>query len=170
MRTPPSTGPSAAPSTATFVQSEIPASRPPVSPPRSAIDAGSTSAAPSPWTQRKAISIGRFTEAAQPIDASGEEDEPRLRDAARVEPPGEDGDHPRGDRDDEVVRGDHPRDADERRVERAVEIGQRENDDRRVGERDRHRRRHRPDQPRAAISQEGAPSTARPGSPKPNRR
>ena len=70
MSTPPSTGPSAAPSTATFVQSVIPASRPPMSPPSSAIDAGSTSAAPSPWTQRKAISIGRFTEAAQPTDAA----------------------------------------------------------------------------------------------------
>ena len=99
----------------------------------------------------------------------GEEDEPHLRDAARVEPPGEEGDHRRGDRDDEVVRGDHPRDADERRVERAVEVGQREDDDRRVGERDCHRRRHRP------VSQGGDQAGGRsirrsPGSPKPNRR
>ena len=46
-------------------------------------------------------------------------------------------------RDDEVVRRDHPRDADDARVERAVDVGQREHDDRRVRERHRDRRRDR---------------------------
>ena len=52
----------------------------------------------------------------------------------------------RADDDREVVRGDRPRDADERDVERAVDRGQRQDDDRRVGDRQRDRERNRRDQ------------------------
>ena len=59
----------------------------------------------------------------------------------------------RGDRHDDVVRGDHPGDALDRGVELHVELGQCEDDDRRVGERHRHGagdRRHEQEPPGAS--------------------
>ena len=63
--------------------------------------------------------------------------EPRREQQPRADPVHEEDQHERRHRDRQVVRGHDPGDAFDRRVEARVELGQREDDDRRVGERDR---------------------------------
>ena len=78
-------------------------------------------------------------------DRGGEEEpEPGSEQHGRAQPVHEQQQRQRGHRDREVVGGHDPRDAFDRGVEPPVELGQRQDDDRGVRERDRDRGRERP--------------------------
>ena len=151
---PPSTGPSAAPATPAAAHQraarrESPSrvtstpSEPATSaaPPDALRDAGGDESGErrgEPGGERRRGEHGRAGEG-----------ERRAADAAQQHQPGEAG-HGHG----ECVAGEHPRDGGDRRPEFDVEVGDREGDDRGVGERQRDcRRKHdRGDRPRAAAN------------------
>ena len=96
-------------------------------------------------------------------DACAERRECECREARddeqpRIRPASEGSQQKAADAHDERVGGDDPRDADDRGVELAVDLGEREHDDRRVGERecDRNHERDRPDRQAAAPPRAGA--------------
>ena len=102
----------------------------------------SASAAPKPWSTRPTMQhLERVGEARTRATATANTAEADAGEHVTAHPPLEREHRERADDDREVVRGDRPRDADDRHVERAVEVGEGEHDDRRVGDRERDRER-----------------------------
>ena len=135
--TPPRGGPAAAPIVPARVQTTAPRTREPLRAARPRSEAASSSVPPSACRQRKPMRTSSVQAAAHRRSLQRRARRRRYP-WGGTQPAGEGHEEERRDRDDEVVRADHPRDADERRVELAVEVGQREHDDRRVRESDGH--------------------------------
>ncbi len=128
--TPPSAGPAAAPIVPAIVQTAAPRAGEPANAARPRSDAASNSAPPSPCRQRKPMRTSRLQAAAQPAEPAAKRPMPTIpvgRGRRR---------RAKGTRQraatatTRLYERDHPGDADERRVELAVEVRQREHHDR----------------------------------------
>ena len=138
--TPPIAGPTAAPIAAAPTHILTPRSCDLATAGRSSSAAQTTAAPLTAWTQRAAITVSRLPATAAAAEAAAK----TTRPAASIRTgPNRRADDRRGhgrQRHREVERRDDPRDAGDRRVERRQHVGQREHDDRRVGQHhpDRH--------------------------------
>ena len=131
---PPSAGPSAAPNVPASVQTAAPALADPVSPTSIGKRAGEqqrrADSLDAPRRDQERQATGRRAGDGR----SKKEDEACGENELAVDPVHEQHERERRDRDGDVVRSQHPRHALDRGVELAVELRQRENDDRGVGE------------------------------------
>ena len=140
MSTPPRAGPTTAPTVAANTHHLRARSSLEITAARTGSEPASSSVAPTPCAPRATSSIGSVVDAPATTEATA-----KIAVPASTSPSG-------GRRrwrivtgtatigDDEGVGRQHPRDADDRRVELGVEVGQRQRDDRRIGERQGDRR------------------------------
>ena len=138
VRTPPNAGPTAVPNVPAATQRAIARARSPLRATSNGSDAPRRNAAPIPWATLPPTSTPRLSEAAHTIEDTKKTPSPASASQAgrtrrkRQQREGADDDR-------EVVRGDDPGDLRNGRLQLEEELGQREDDDRGVRERDRDR-------------------------------
>ena len=157
---PPSAGPTAAPITPAAPQSDRPARR------RAAQGTEERHRARQQHGRAGALDRSGGDQDGQAVGdraahaGGAEDDEPPARQPRRVQPADERDQREGEDRDGDVVGRHHPRDRRDRGPEVAEQLRQRQDDDRRVGERHRHRQRQQPGRPRDGARGPSLPERA----------